>query len=86
MHKDPVSYKLRTLLKPFYYYYEDGWESRWVKSSWKKSEGAAGDWIHTPGKWHGDPEDKGAGFIILWFHVDCFLIQNVNKGETRNYP
>ncbi|KAH7415353.1 hypothetical protein KP509_14G039100 [Ceratopteris richardii] len=39
--------------------FEDGWEARWVKSDWKKSEGAAGGWIHTAGKWHGDPDDKG---------------------------
>eukprot|EP00250_Pteridium_aquilinum_P014673 c22134_g1_i1 orf=211-1431(+) len=39
--------------------FDDGWETRWVKSDWKKSEGAAGDWVHTAGKWHGDPEDKG---------------------------
>jgi calreticulin len=37
----------------------DGWENRWVKSEWKKSEGAAGDWVHTAGKWHGDENDKG---------------------------
>jgi len=37
-----------------------GWEDRWVKSSWKKSEGQAGDWKHTAGDWYGDKEaDKG---------------------------
>jgi len=31
-----------------------------VKSSWKKSDGTAGDWAWTAGKWHGDAEaDKG---------------------------
>eukprot|EP00250_Pteridium_aquilinum_P010292 c19273_g2_i1 orf=171-1097(+) len=39
--------------------FDDGWEDRWVKSNWKKNEGAAGDWVHTAGKWHGDPNDKG---------------------------
>lgn len=39
--------------------FEDGWEDRWVKSDWKRSENAAGDWVHTAGKWHGDPNDKG---------------------------
>lgn len=46
------------------YFVKDGWEGRWVKSDWKKSEGAAGDWLHTAGKWHGDPEDKGICFLF----------------------
>jgi len=39
--------------------FEDGWGSRWVKSDWKKSEGKAGSFKHTAGKWSGDPDDKG---------------------------
>lgn len=39
--------------------FKDGWEDRWIKSDWKKDDGMAGDWIHTPGKWSGDPNDKG---------------------------
>merc|ERR1711915_927862 len=39
--------------------FNDGWENRWVISDWKKDEGAAGEWLHTAGKWNGDPEDKG---------------------------
>jgi len=38
---------------------KDGWESRWVKSDWKKDENVAGEWNYTAGKWHGDPNDKG---------------------------
>lgn len=31
-----------------------------MKSSWKKSDGTAGDWTWTAGKWFGDAEgDKG---------------------------
>lgn len=31
-----------------------------MKSSWKQSDGTAGDWTHTAGKWYGDAEaDKG---------------------------
>ena len=31
-----------------------------MKSSWKKSDGTAGDWTWTAGKWYGDAEaDKG---------------------------
>ncbi|XP_010544335.1 PREDICTED: calreticulin-3 isoform X2 [Tarenaya hassleriana] len=39
--------------------FEGGWKSRWVLSDWKKSEGKAGTFKHTAGKWPGDPEDKG---------------------------
>lgn len=37
----------------------DGWETRWIKSDWNREEGMAGEWVHTAGKWNGDPEDKG---------------------------
>ncbi|KAI3435398.1 SCP domain-containing protein [Psidium guajava] len=40
----------------------DGWKSRWVVSDWKRSEGKAGTFKHTAGKWPGDPDDKGAIF------------------------
>ncbi|KAF9605904.1 hypothetical protein IFM89_020783, partial [Coptis chinensis] len=36
-----------------------GWESRWVKSEWKKDENTAGEWNFTAGKWNGDANDKG---------------------------
>jgi len=40
--------------------FDDGWKSRWVVSSWKKSDGTAGEWKHTAGDWYGDAdEDKG---------------------------
>lgn len=39
--------------------FDDDWEKRWVISDWKKSEGSAGEWKHTAGKYHKDPEDKG---------------------------
>ncbi|KAL2231293.1 calreticulin [Sesamum indicum] len=39
--------------------FDDGWESRWVKSDWKKDENMAGEWNYTSGKWNGDPDDKG---------------------------
>jgi calreticulin len=38
----------------------DGWESRWTVSKWKESEGTAGTWVATAGKWFKDEaEDKG---------------------------
>ncbi|KAJ3678181.1 hypothetical protein LUZ60_001984 [Juncus effusus] len=39
--------------------FDDGWEKRWVKSDWKRSEGKAGSFKHTAGKWAADPDDKG---------------------------
>jgi calreticulin len=44
---------------------KDGWESRWVKSDWKKSEGKAGSFKHTAGKWSGDPDDKGITSLLV---------------------
>jgi len=38
----------------------DGWESRWVASEWKKSEGTQGDFVSATGKWFADEkEDAG---------------------------
>mmetsp|Transcript_97742 Transcript_97742/g.179090 ORF Transcript_97742/g.179090 Transcript_97742/m.179090 type:complete len:394 (+) Transcript_97742:90-1271(+) len=40
--------------------FDDSWESRWVKSEWKKSEGTAGDFGLATGKYFADEkEDKG---------------------------
>jgi calreticulin len=37
-----------------------GWDKRWQKSSWKESDGSAGKFTLTAGKWYGDEEaDKG---------------------------
>ena len=44
---------------------KDGWKSRWVRSDWKSSEGKAGSFKHTAGKWSGDPDDKGLCFLVL---------------------
>jgi hypothetical protein len=34
------------------------WEQRWQKSSWKQSEGSAGEFKQTAGKWYGDETGK----------------------------
>jgi len=36
---------------------DDGWQSRWVVSDWKKSEGTAGEWKRVTGDWYGNKED-----------------------------
>ncbi|KAI4993920.1 hypothetical protein ZWY2020_008233, partial [Hordeum vulgare] len=43
-------------------YVSYGWETRWVKSNWKRSEGKAGTLKYTEGKYSGDPDDKDTGF------------------------
>lgn len=36
------------------------WEKRWLKSTWKEKDDAAGKFTLTAGKWYGDAEaDKG---------------------------
>ena len=57
---------------------KDGWQSRWVLSDWKRSEGKAGTFKHTAGKWAADPDDKGN----LSKHV--ILVYNLlsNRGKT----
>eukprot|EP00811_Abedinium_folium_P034794 NODE_7646_length_1561_cov_8.200837.p1 GENE.NODE_7646_length_1561_cov_8.200837~~NODE_7646_length_1561_cov_8.200837.p1 ORF type:complete len:389 (+),score=124.97 NODE_7646_length_1561_cov_8.200837:102-1268(+) len=38
----------------------DGWESRWTVSKWKESDGSAGKWVSSAGKWFQDEkEDTG---------------------------
>jgi len=40
--------------------FDSSWESRWVVSDWKKSDGTAGKWTYTAGSFYGDAEeDKG---------------------------
>jgi len=38
----------------------EGWENRWVKSTWKESEGTQGKWQSATGKWF-DDEKEAAG-------------------------
>merc|ERR1719387_2004858 len=40
--------------------FDGDWESRWVKSTWKESEGTQGKWQSNAGKWFKDEkEDAG---------------------------
>eukprot|EP00441_Pelagodinium_beii_P037262 CAMPEP_0197645948 /NCGR_PEP_ID=MMETSP1338-20131121/21205_1 /TAXON_ID=43686 ORGANISM="Pelagodinium beii, Strain RCC1491" /NCGR_SAMPLE_ID=MMETSP1338 /ASSEMBLY_ACC=CAM_ASM_000754 /LENGTH=99 /DNA_ID=CAMNT_0043219521 /DNA_START=68 /DNA_END=364 /DNA_ORIENTATION=+ len=37
-----------------------GWEDRWTASEWKKSDGTAGKWVASAGKWFtNEAEDTG---------------------------
>jgi len=39
--------------------FDDSWKDRWVTSSWKKSDGEAGEFVHSAGEWAADLNDKG---------------------------
>jgi hypothetical protein len=45
-----------------------------VKSDWKRSEGKAGTFKHTAGKYSGDPDDKGftsSAFTGSFLNIDA---------------
>ncbi|CAK9180626.1 unnamed protein product [Ilex paraguariensis] len=64
--------------------FEDGWQSRWVKSDWKKSEGKAGSFKHTAGQWAGDPDDKGiqTSADAKHFAISAKIPEFINKNRT----
>lgn len=47
-----------------------------MKSDWKRSEGKAGSFKHTAGKWNGDPDDKG---------LNVFCLEKLEKTKTKIY-
>ncbi|KAJ6743930.1 CALRETICULIN AND CALNEXIN [Salix purpurea] len=63
---------------------KDGWESRWVKSDWKRSEGLAGSFKHKAGKWSGDPDDKGIQTTTdaRFFAISSKIPEFSNKNRT----
>ncbi|KAK1314246.1 Calreticulin-3 [Acorus calamus] len=64
--------------------FDDGWESRWVKSEWKRSEGKAGSFKHTAGKWAGDLDDKGIQTHpdAKHYAISAKIPEFSNKGRT----
>ncbi|XP_021772305.1 calreticulin-3-like [Chenopodium quinoa] len=64
--------------------FEDGWKSRWVVSDWKRSEGKAGTFKHTAGRWAADPDDKGIQTSIDAKHsaVSAKIPEFTNKNRT----
>jgi len=64
--------------------FDDSWESRWVQSDWKKDESLAGDWVHTAGKWNGDPNDKGiqTHTDYRFFAISAAYPEFSNKDKT----
>ncbi|XP_068646682.1 calreticulin-3-like isoform X2 [Aristolochia californica] len=64
--------------------FEDGWERRWVKSDWKRTEGKAGSFKHTAGKYSGDPDDKGiqTNTDAKHFAISAKIPEFSNKNRT----
>ncbi|AQK87087.1 Calreticulin-3 [Zea mays] len=64
--------------------FDDGWDSRWVKSDWKKSQGQAGTFRHTAGTYSGDPDDKGIQTTgdAKHFAISAKFPQFSNKDRT----
>ncbi|KHN29255.1 Calreticulin-3 [Glycine soja] len=64
--------------------FDDGWRGRWVKSDWKSSEGKAGSFKHTAGKWAGDPDDKGiqTSSDAKHFAISAKIPEFTNKNRT----
>nr|WMP39824.1 calreticulin-3 [Physalis pubescens] len=65
--------------------FDDDWQSRWVKSDKpKRSEGKAGSFKHTAGKWAGDPDDKGiqTSTDAKHFAISAKIPEFSNKNRT----
>ncbi|GAB2277173.1 Calreticulin-3, variant 2 [Dionaea muscipula] len=64
--------------------FDDGWQSRWVKSDWKRSEGKAGSFKHTAGNWAADPDDKGiqTSTDARHFAISAKIPEFSNKNRT----
>jgi len=64
--------------------FDASWEDRWVVSDWKKSDGTAGKWVHTAGKWHGDAEkDMGlqTGQDARFYAISAKFDEFTNEGK-----
>lgn len=71
----------------FGFCHEDGWKSRWVVSDWKRSEGKAGTFKHTAGKWPGDHDDKGfrpSFFLDKIIFVCLYFVKMFNHANLGN--
>ncbi|KAI7753720.1 hypothetical protein M8C21_024733 [Ambrosia artemisiifolia] len=63
----------------------DGWQSRWVKSDWKRSEGKAGSFKHTAGSWSADPDDKGTIYKVILCINSCNRSGIQTTTDARHY-
>jgi len=61
-----------------------GWEDRWTLSKWKESEGTAGKWVASAGKWFSDEaEDTGiqTGEDSKFFGISAQFDSFSNEGK-----
>jgi len=64
--------------------FDSTWESRWVESKWKQSEGTQGKWTTTAGKWFSDEaEDTGlqTGEDSKFFGISASFDSFSNEGK-----
>jgi len=50
-----------------------------VLSDWKRSEGKAGTFKHTAGKWSGDPDDKGITFFFSFHFIHIINLSQIHS-------
>mmetsp|Transcript_22605 Transcript_22605/g.34412 ORF Transcript_22605/g.34412 Transcript_22605/m.34412 type:complete len:410 (+) Transcript_22605:72-1301(+) len=62
--------------------FDDGWEDRWVKSSFKGSD--EGTWTTSAGKYYGDADNKGLKTTTdyRWYDISAKTPVFSNKGKT----
>jgi len=60
--------------------FDEGWESRWVKSTWKESEGSQGKWELAAGKW-GDDKGIQTGEDSKFFGISAGFESFSNEGK-----
>jgi calreticulin len=65
---------------------DQSWEDRWTVSSEWKSESELGKWVHTAGKWHADPEDKGiqTGDDARFYGLSAKLDKPFNSSDKKD--
>eukprot|EP00448_Togula_jolla_P040925 CAMPEP_0170622362 /NCGR_PEP_ID=MMETSP0224-20130122/29089_1 /TAXON_ID=285029 /ORGANISM="Togula jolla, Strain CCCM 725" /LENGTH=392 /DNA_ID=CAMNT_0010948673 /DNA_START=68 /DNA_END=1246 /DNA_ORIENTATION=+ len=64
--------------------FNEGWKDRWATSAWKESEGTAGKWVTTAGKWFSDEkEDIGlqTGEDSRFFGISASFDSFSNEGK-----
>jgi hypothetical protein len=59
-----------------------GWDKRWTKSTWKQSDGTAGEFKLTKGKW-GDDEGIQTGPDSKFFAIYSEMAKPVNNEKKE---
>lgn len=59
-----------------------GWDKRWTKSTWKQSDGTAGEFKLTKGKW-GDDEGIQTGPDSKFFAIYSEIAKPINNEKKE---